>query len=72
MLSHSGRREKKEISRKFGVHLLYRTPRNFVARLTPLWRHNNVKFQNELSHDKTNKMTVHPPKTQISLGIRPV
>ena len=24
------------------------------------------------SHDKTNKMTVHPAKTQISLGIRPV
>ena len=23
-------------------------------------------------HDKTNKMTVHPAKTQISLGIRPV
>ena len=23
-------------------------------------------------HDKTNKMTVHPVKTQISLGIRPV
>ena len=26
----------------------------------------------ELPHDKTNKMTVHPVKTQISLGIRPV
>ena len=23
-------------------------------------------------HDKTNKMTVRPAKTQISLGIRPV
>ena len=23
-------------------------------------------------HDKTNKVTVRPPKTQISLGIRPV
>ena len=23
-------------------------------------------------HDKTNKITVHPAKTQISLGIRPV
>ena len=23
-------------------------------------------------HDKTNKMTLHPAKTQISLGIRPV
>ena len=26
----------------------------------------------ELWHDKTNKVTVHPAKTQISLGIRPV
>ena len=26
----------------------------------------------EPPHDKTNKMTVHPTKTQISLGIRPV
>ena len=27
---------------------------------------------NEPLHDKTNKMTVRPAKTQISLGIRPV
>ena len=27
---------------------------------------------NELLHVKTNKMTVRPTKTQISLGIRPV
>ena len=26
----------------------------------------------ELWHDKTNKMSVHPAKTQISLGIHPV
>ena len=26
----------------------------------------------ELRHDKTNKVTVHPAKTQISLGIHPV
>ena len=26
----------------------------------------------EPRHDKTNKMTVRPAKTQISLGIRPV
>ena len=26
----------------------------------------------EPPHDKTNKMTVHPAKTQVSLGIRPV
>ena len=28
--------------------------------------------KNELRHDKTNKMSVRPAKTQISLGIRPV
>ena len=28
--------------------------------------------KNEPHHDKTNKMTVRPAKTQISLGIRPV
>ena len=28
--------------------------------------------QNEPRHDKTNKMSVHPAKTQISLGICPV
>ena len=28
--------------------------------------------QNEPRHDKTNKMTVRPAKTQISLGVRPV
>ena len=27
---------------------------------------------NEPPHDKTNKMSVRPAKTQISLGIRPV
>ena len=29
-------------------------------------------LKNEPPHDKTNKITLHPPKTQISLGIRPV
>ena len=29
-------------------------------------------WKNEPSHDKTNKMTVRPAKTQTSLGIRPV
>ena len=38
---------------------------------------NNICFYGELTkieppHDKTNKMTVRPAKTQISLGIRPV
>ena len=27
---------------------------------------------NEPPHDKTNKMTVRPAKTKVSLGIRPV
>ena len=31
-----------------------------------------VIFQFEPPHDKTNKMTVRPAKTQISLGIHPV
>ena len=30
------------------------------------------KETNEPPHDKTNKMTVRPAKTQIILGIRPV
>ena len=29
-------------------------------------------IQNEPSRDKTNKVSVRPAKTQISLGIRPV
>ena len=32
----------------------------------------NTSFVNEPWHDKTNKITVRPVKTQISLGIRPV
>ena len=38
--------------------------------LFPLWNqtYGIIKPQ----HDKTNRMTVHPAKTQISLGIRPV
>ena len=37
-----------------------------------LVRINNILNSFEPPHDKTNKMTVHPAKTQISLGIRPV
>ena len=33
---------------------------------------NTNKIKYEPHHDKTNKMSVHPAKTQISLGIRPV
>ena len=32
----------------------------------------NLLRQNEPCHEKTNKVTVRPAKTQISLGIRPV
>ena len=33
---------------------------------------NSVEEPFEPPHDKTNYMAVHPAKTQISLGIRPV
>ena len=36
------------------------------------WEMSINRTTNEPRHDKTNKMTVRPPKTQISLGIRPV
>ena len=31
-----------------------------------------MRYKNAPPYDKTNKMTVHPAKTQISLGILPV
>ena len=31
-----------------------------------------VNFESEPQHDKTNKVSVHPAKTQISLGIHPI
>ena len=42
--------------------------RNAVSRCSRL---KLVKVQYEPQHDKTNKMSVRPAKTQISLGIRP-
>ena len=33
---------------------------------------NNIFVESKPQHDKTNKVTVRPLKTQISLGIRPV
>ena len=36
------------------------------------WSNLLRKRQGEPRHDKTNKVTVRPAKTQISLGIRPV
>ena len=37
-----------------------------------LFLNENDKSVNEPRHDKTNKVSVRPAKTQISLGIRPV
>ena len=37
---------------------------------SPISRNNPYEY--EPPHDKTNKMGVHPAKTHISLGIRPV
>ena len=39
---------------------------------TPARCHQLYQGMYELQHDKTNKVTVRPAKTQISLGIRPV
>ena len=40
---------------------------------TEMWVCPNIdKSTNEPRHDKTNKVTLRPAKTQISLGIRPV
>ena len=33
---------------------------------------NDTEVEYEPRHDKTNKVTMRPAKTQISLGIRPV
>ena len=41
-------KKKRKFSREFGLHWLYRTPCNFVVRLTSLRRHDDVKFQNVL------------------------
>ena len=40
--------------------------------LSNVWRKGQVLLWIEPPHDKTNKMTVHPAKTRISLGNRPV
>ena len=41
----------------------------YISR-TSVWSHWGMTY--EPRHDKTNKMSVHPAKTQISLGICPV
>ena len=58
-----------------------RTARGFVNpadivlhwNITLVWNPiDSVSTKNEPRHDKTNKLSVRPVKTQISLGIRPV
>ena len=56
-------------------HKLYHGPalrRPFMVKVINLSQFSAVSFTNEPPHDKTNKMTVRPAKTQISLGILPV
>ena len=51
----------------FGSILIAKSPS--IAKNLFMWI---VALRGEPPHDKTNKMTVHPAKTQISLGILPV
>ena len=48
---------------------------NFRIKNVKKWQLGILSLTNHIiepCHDKTNKVTVHPAKTQISLGIRPV
>ena len=53
-----------ERSLPFGLLVFLHTQREFLRGWLWKW--------NEARHDKTNKVTRRPAKTQISLGIRPV
>ena len=56
------------------IELCY-PPNNIFAIISETFRHsgeNGLQYKTEPRHDKTNKVTVRPAKTQISLGIRPV
>ena len=64
---------------EFGIYCVFLFKVWFIRKsFAKIWNSNyqicetcqNVKF--EPPHDKTKKMTVHPVKTQTSLGIRPV
>ena len=44
----------------------------FVINQKELLQTKTISFKYEPRHDKPNKMSVPPAKTQISLGIRPV
>ena len=50
---------------KYAISVVY----GMILELTHL---TNIVILSEPRHDKTNKMTVRPAKTQISLGIHPV
>ena len=66
------------LSTRFPVHLFLH-PCSFITSVLErnIQNHNLTRLQTlhittEPRHDKTNKVAVHPAKTQISLGIRPV
>ena len=47
--------------------------KKYMKTFSKLWNFTYIHVMLfELPHDKTNKMSVRPAKTQISLGIRPV
>ena len=50
-----------------------RNKKNIFQLRTLIWRPAfSLRKYNEPQHDKTNKISVHPVKTQVSLGILPV
>ena len=60
-------------SASFAKHVLRKEDipqRESILRRCMLGKQNKQKI--EPGHDKTNKLDVHPAKTHISLGIRPV
>ena len=53
-------------------HATVDSPSSLYIRPTSIGTEVKLESVNEPPHDKTNKMTVHPAKTLISLGIRQV
>ena len=58
--------------RKWKLSCFIVLARLFYQSVVILVRLQKLKFIYELRHDKTNKVSVRPAKTQISLGIRSV
>ena len=56
----------------WGVGVYYSTNKSFCNYYNCSWYFKFILSLIELRHDKTNKVTVRPAKTQISLGIHPV